>query len=317
MILYWYLFRSNSSEGFFDISNDYNNLRVRLRFGFVDYCKISTFVRNQVKEMQDGLKKVASSLPSADAIKEEANSPAAKNTQALMKAGKKEGWYNLENDIDTDILYTEVYQCKDQLANLRQSCARPNLKMKFVPCSVYMNIPDFSDERDIVVNLSKITDDLPERLIREIEWFREIIKKLKEGLVAGANPVAGDNPVGVAPSKADMDKYKEGFRGKCSAEASEFLRRKALEEEAKNCKPMTPASEIARVNALLEDPSVIKSLSECNGMMVEMLKLQSDLEKLKNGTLYDWQKDGPKKTYAKFEGGDRTKAFLFSLQQNQ
>jgi hypothetical protein len=54
-----------------------------------------------------------------------------------------------------------------------------------------------------------------------------------------------------------------------------------------------------------------------NGLLAKMLKLQSDLEKLKNGTLYDWQKDGPKKSYAKFEGGDRTKAFLFSLEQNR
>ena len=52
-------------------------------------------------------------------------------------------------------------------------------------------------------------------------------------------------------------------------------------------------------------------------MMTQMLKLQSDLEKLKNGTLSDWQKDGSKKTYAKFEGGDRTQAFKFSLQQLQ
>lgn len=321
MVLHWFLFSSNKSEGFFDMSDDYNRLRVRLRSELGSYCKISTFVRDQVKEMQEGLQKTAALLPSPDAIKEGSKGPAAKKTQGLMEAmKKKEGWYNLESDIDTDNLYTQVYQCKDQLADLRQSCIRPNLKMRFVPCSVYMNLPDFSSEQGVMLNLGKIKDDLPERLIREIEWFREIIKKLKDGLVAGANPAAGSNPVGVPPSMDQMDKYKEGFQGQCSAEANEYLRRKALEDEAKNCipgKPVTAGSEIERVNALLDDPSVRNSVSQSNGMMSEMLKLQSDLEKLKNGTLYDWQKDGPKKSYAKFEGGDRIKAFLFSLQQNQ
>jgi hypothetical protein len=51
--------------------------------------------------------------------------------------------------------------------------------------------------------------------------------------------------------------------------------------------------------------------------MAQMLKLQSDLEKLKNGTLYAWQQDGPAKSYPKFQGGDRTASFLFSIQQNQ
>jgi hypothetical protein len=135
------------------------------------------------------------------------------------------------------------------------------------------------------------------------------IKKLKEGLLAGANPAAGSNPIGVAPTADQIKSAAEGFSGQCSAEATEYLRRKALEDEAKHCtpgKPVTVASEVARVNTLLNDPSVRKSVSECKAMMGQMLKLQSDLEKLKNGNLYDWQKDGPKKTYAKFEGGDRT-----------
>ena len=326
MVLHWFLFRGNSSEGFFDMSDDYNRLRVRLRSELGAYCKISSFVRDKVKEMQEGLQKTASMLPSPEEIKEGPKDPVAKEKQkdkqrlmASMK--KKEGWYNLESDIDADNLYSQVYQCKDQLANLRQSCSTPNLKMRFVPCSAYMNLPDFSDENTVVIHLGKIKDDLPERLVREIEWFREVIKKLSEGLAAGANPAAGSNPVGVPPSMDQMDKYKEeGFAGQCSAEANEYLRRKALEDEAKNCIPgkeITSTSEIDRVNRLLDDPSVRNSVSQCNGMLSQMLKLQSDLEKLKNGTLYDWQKDGPKKTYAKFEGGDRVKAFIFSLKQNQ
>jgi hypothetical protein len=281
MLLHWFLF-SRAKEGFLDNPSSYNSLRGRLRKELGPYCKISTFVKDQLNEMQKGVGGGAS---------------------------------------DTSELYAGVYQCTDQLASTRPSCSSPNKTgMQFVPCSVYMDLPDWSDEEEVIRNLRKIKDDLPERLRRETEWFRVVIKKIKEGLVAGANPRAGSNPVGVPPTLAQMDAYKEGFRGKCSAEATEFLRRKAFENEAKNCTPGAPitvSSEVARVNALLNDPVVRNSVSQSNGIMSEMLKLQSDLEKLKNGTLYDWQQDGPKKSYAKFQGGDRVKAFIFSIQQNQ
>jgi hypothetical protein len=280
MILHWFLFRKK--EGFFDNPGSYNALRGRLRRELGDYCKISTFVKNQINEMQKGVGGDAS---------------------------------------DTSQLYIGVYQCTDQLASVRPSCSSPNnTGMQFVPCSVYLDLPDWSDEQEVIRNLRRIKDDLPERLIRETEWFAASIKKIREGLDAGANPRAGSNPVGVPPSMEQMDKYKEGFRGQCSAEANEYLRRKALEDEAKNCrpgKPVTVGSEVARINDLLDDPSVKNSVSQSKGMMSDMLKLQSDLEKLKNGTLYDWQKDGPKKSYPKFEGGDRVKGFIFSLEQNR
>jgi hypothetical protein len=45
-----------------------------------------------------------------------------------------------------------------------------------------------------------------------------------------------------------------------------------------------------------------------------MMELKSKLERLKNGDLYDWQKAGPKKTYAACDaGGDRIKGFISSL----
>jgi hypothetical protein len=53
-----------------------------------------------------------------------------------------------------------------------------------------------------------------------------------------------------------------------------------------------------------------------DGQLKTMLKLKSDLEKAKNGTLYSWQQDGPTKSFPQFKGGDRTAAFTFSLQQN-
>jgi hypothetical protein len=281
MAIHWYLFPA-IKEGFFDDPGAYDALRGRLRKELADYCRISKFVREQVNEMQKATGGGAS---------------------------------------DISELYTAVYQCTDQLASTRPSCSSPNRTgMRFVPCSVFMDLPDWSDEQEVIRNLRKIKDDLPERLRREGEWFASSIKKLQEGLAAGANPAAGSNPIGVAPTADQIKSAAEGFSGQCSEEATEYLRRKALENEAKSCtpgKPITVGSEVARVNGLLNNPSIRKSVSECKVMMGQMLKLQSDLEKLKNGNLYDWQKDGPKKTYARFEGGDRTQAFIFSLQQNQ
>jgi len=279
LILHWVLFPGSTTEGFFDDPGAYDALRGRLRKDLGPYCKIASFVREQINEMQKGFGGGSS---------------------------------------DISQMYTAVYQCTDQLASVRPSCSSPNRTgMRYVPCSIFMNLPDWTDETTAIRTLQQIKDDLPERLQRECDWFRSSINKLKEGLAAGANPRAGSNPVGVPPSMDQMNEYKEGFRGTCSAEANEYLRRKALEDEAKNCtpgKPITAGSEVARVNMLLDDPSVRNSVSKCNSMMAEMLKLQSDLEKLKNGNLYDWQKDGPKKTYAACEaGGDRVKGFICSL----
>ena len=279
MALHWFLFSSKKSEGFFDDPGAYDALRGRLRKDLGDYCKIAKFVREQVNEMQKGMGGGAS---------------------------------------DISQMYTAVYQCTDQLASARPSCSSPNRSgMRFVSCSIFMELPDWTDEQTVIRTLQQIKDDLPERLTRECEWFAACIRKLQEGLAAGANPAAGSNPIGVPPTLDQMNAYKEGFQAQCSAEAKEYLRRKALEDEAKNCRPgprITAGSEVARVNALLDNPSVRNSVSKCNSMMAQMLKLQSDLEKLKNGSLYDWQKDGPKKTYAPCEaGGDRIKAFLCSL----
>ena len=286
ILLHWFLFPGSDKEGFFDDPGAYDALRGRLRNDLAAYCKLATFVREQIKEMQKGFGGGSS---------------------------------------DISQMYTAVYQCTDQLASVRPSCSSPNRTgMRFIPCSVYMNLPDWTDEGNAIRTLQQIKDDLPERLIRECEWFAACIKKIKEGLAAGANPPTlpeksppGAKPTDGGPTQEQMNKYKEGFRGKCSAEANEYLRRKALEDEAKNCSPgqaITSSSEIARVNLLLDDPSVRNSVSKCNGMMDEMLKLQSDLEKLKNGNLYEWQKDGPKKTYAACDaGGDRVKGFICSL----
>ncbi len=319
MLLHWVLF-PGVKEGFFDDPTRYNALRGRLQDDLGPYCEISAFVKDQVNEMQQGLKAVSGSLPSESDIKAMTQSPTALNTQKLMSAANisLETWYDFGGDLQFNSMYKSVYKCTDSLAKSRPSCGSPNPNMNYVPCNVYLNLPNWTDEMEVIAALRKITDDLPERLSREADWFEAVIQKIRSGLEAGARPQAGDNPPGVPPSQAQMDEYakeakkQEGFT--CSLEAMEYLKRKRLEAESKSCQPVTGSSEIARVNRLLDNPSVRASVNRMRRMYVDMLNLKSDLEKMKNGTLYDWQKDGPKKNYAPCEaGGDRIKAFICTL----
>jgi hypothetical protein len=217
---------------------------------------------------------------------------------------------------DTSInkIYTDVYSCRDEDARSRQSCSLggigPNTRMIYVSCDTYTKLPDWSKDGRSTIALMKITNDLPERIVREAEWFSFIVKKLQDALATGANPPEV-SPVGTLGSI-------EGFSGSCSADAARIQLDKqsaeSAEEESKSCKIPAASSEIARVNALLDSSQLKQAVSKMNGLLAAMLKLQSDLEKAKNGTLYDWQKDGPKKTYAPCEaGGDRIKAFICSL----
>ena len=112
---------------------------------------------------------------------------------------------------------------------------------------------------------------------------------------------------------------KEGFyaAGQCSAEAMALRRRRQLEANAKSCTMPTLKSEIDRVNAILNSKAFLDVMNLSGKVLTAAMKLKSDLEKLKAGTLYDWQKTGTKKTYSEFKGGDRTAAFLASASQNK
>ena len=266
------------NEGFFDTSSDYSRLQKRLSDTMSPYCKISNFVQDQVKTM------IA----------------ATKDTT------------------DIGSIYKEVYSCSDKLASSRPSCASPNMSMVYVNCDTYMNLPPWSSDGSSAMALMKITNDLPERLVREAEWFAAIIKQLNDSLALGANPPTS-LPSGyeMSPMEPKQSK-KEGFAGAtCSPEAAEYKRSQRLRKEADSCSMPSITSEIQRVNSLLDSPSLKNSLARMNGLLAAMLKIQSDLEKAKNGTLYPWQQDGPPKKYPKFQGGDRTASLLFSLQQNQ
>jgi hypothetical protein len=266
ILLHRYLFQLK--EGFFNDSANYARLKKRIINELEPYCKIDSFVRDQLKTM------VTSSGGSGD-------------NASLNK------------------VYTDVYSCSDPDANSRPSCLKlggmgPNQSMIYVSSDNYKELPEWSNDGSVSIALMKISNDLPERLIRESEWFAAIIKKLQESLAAGANP----------PGVSSID----GFTGTCSADAA---RAKKLMDEAKSCSIPDATSEIARVNTLLDSPKLKQALSKMNGLLAAMLKLQSDLEKAKNGTLYDWQKDPPKKSYPEFKGGDRSAALTFSMQQNK
>jgi len=279
ILLHRYLFQAN--EGFFDNSSEYTRLKKRIVTELEPYCKISSFVREQLRIM------ISSSGGSA-------------------------------SDSTIDQTYKSIYSCTDSLASSRPSCRilggpGPNTRMNYVSCDTYTILPDWSDDGSVSVALTKITDDLPERIVREYEWFSGIIKKLQDALDAGANPSM------TPPSKEELDKIaeeskKEGFEGRCSADA---IRAKKIMDEAESCSIPDISSEIVRVNKLLDSPQLKRAVAQMNGLLAIMLKLQSDIEKAKNGNLYEWQKDGPKKSYAQFKGGDRTAGFIFSMQQNQ
>ena len=263
-------------EGFFDNASDYTKLKERLITELDPYYKIDSFVREQLKTM------LSASGASAD-------------TASLNET------------------YTSIYSCSDPDASSRASCIPrmlgglgPNTSIIYVSTDTYRNLPDWSEDESVSVALMKITDDLPERLVRESEWFAAIIKKLQDALAIGANP-PGLSPVGT-PGKID------GFTGTCSADAAKI---KKLMSEAESCSVADVGSEIKRVNSLLDGPQLKKALVKMRELLAAMLKLQSDLEKAKNGTLYAWQQDGPKKSYPQFQGGDRIAALKFSMKQNQ
>lgn len=282
ILLHRYLFQAR--EGFFDESTEYNILQERIINDLGPYCKVASFVRGQLKSMMSAT-----------------------------------GGANDEKSLNQT--YKSVYLCKDSLASSRPSCSgvkggKGNPSMKYVPCEAYMNLPDWTDKYSAILALMKITDDLPERITRESEWFAAIIDKLQTGLAAV------ENPPSTPPTKEQLDKLakdakKEGFSTICSLEAAKKkLAKASLENDADTAECSLPSAseEINRINALLDSSTLKSSLSKINGQMETMEKLQSDLEKAQNGNLYSWQQEGAPKNYLPpFQGGDRTQGLVYSM----
>jgi hypothetical protein len=169
-----------------------------------------------------------------------------------------------------------------------------------------MKMPPWTDEISAVTALVKIKDDLPERVTREADYFEQIIKQLQSFLDTGANPPT------VPPTPEQL---KEPFTGTCCPPKLELL--KLLSVGSKSCALPAFRPEIKRVTKLLGNRTLLAALARCDSLLTRMLRIQTQLEKLKRGELYEWQKVGPSRSYEQFGGGDRTQGVLFSLRQNQ
>lgn len=203
--------------------------------------------------------------------------------------------------------YKEMYMCTDDKASSRPSCSKPNTTdMVYVSSDTYMKMPTWTDDISAVTALVKIKDDLPERVTREADYFEQIINQLQSFLDTGANPPT------VPPT---AEQLKEPFTGTCCPPKLELL--KLLSVGSKSCALPALKSEIKRVKKLLDNRALLAALARCDSLLARMSRIQTQLDKLKKGELYEWQKDGPPRSYEQFGGGDNTQALLFSMKQNQ
>lgn len=282
-------------EGFADdiskSQTDYQALQTRLRTAMADYCDISTYVQAQMKEIYMAPKP-------ADV------GPTESEADAIAHVNKT---------------YADVYACRDDEASSRQTCSVPlstesDIVPGFVPCSTY-TIPDWTDPTAAAAALSDIPDNLADRISREVDWYSQTITKLESALAMGASPPASvpDSPNSPATNAAGKPWSTEGFTSCSSAQIAERKRAAA----AKSCTPPLIGPEIARVNALLDSSSLQATLSKCPDLKKAMVKLKGDQQKAKDGTLYDWQKAPPKKSYKTYSTANRSDSLVGSIQQNR
>jgi len=302
---YWAV--SRIKEGFFDINTDYTTLQKRLVTDLSPYCDLATYAQTQMKVIYTATG--------------ESESNAVSHIQQT---------------------YRDVYGCKDEDAASRPSCSlaanlggRPDSKPGFISCDTYLTLPAWSSSdsgQAASIALSAIPDDLPDRITKEVEWYSQIITKLQRALDDGNNPpsMPPDSETSPANNKSgkpwssskdafsDYLSWKvEGFvANTCSPEQAQ-ARLQATQEADTPCTMPTPETQIARVNGILDSSTLQDSVAKCRALKAALVKLQSDQQKAKDGTLYAWQRDGSKKTYKKFPTGDRTTNFLSSMQQNQ
>ena len=237
--------------------------------------------------------------------------------------------------------YQDVYACKDDLASSRASCPglgvfsglvpnkeKSDVNPGFVSCDNYMNLPASADDVAAVIALGNIPDTLGDRITKEVDWYSTIIRKLTDALQVGSDPPPTAPDTSKSPSTDASGATwssgpPEGFTdATCSPAAAqakqELLRRKQLEDQANSCNLPSLDSEIARINGLLDSSIVKAGLASCDTVKDAMQKLISDMKKAAEGTLYDWQKDGPKKKYTAYgPAGDRITGLTNSMKQNQ
>ena len=215
--------------------------------------------------------------------------------------------------------YMDVYACRDDDASSRQTCSNAGNESSdgvagFIPCSTY-NLPDWTNAASAAAALSAIPDDLPDRISRELDWYAQIIKRLQDALAMGFSPPTSlpDSPNSPATSSSGKPWSVEGFAACTSAQIAQQQQQAA----AASCTVPSIDPEIARVNALLDSTTLKSSLSNCTSLKTSMVKLKGDQQKAKDGTLYDWQKAPPKKSYKTYSTANRSDALVGSIQQNR
>jgi len=286
------------NEGFSDLSSSYKSLKTRLTNAMTPYCDLATYAQSQMKMIY--------------------TSVGESETQALARIQSA---------------YIDMYACKDENASSRPSCSgtKPLDSPKFIPCTTYMNLPDWSDDGSLAMALNAIPNDLPDRISKEIDWYKQIVEKVQKALDAGNRPPeklpesetfpstnSSGKPwsiTGFLDYSAPMDTRwsVEGFDGTCTpAQAATKIALAASE-----CTMPTLDTQIPRVNSLLDSKALQAALAKCATLKGAMEKLKSDQQKARDGTLYSWQQDGPTKTFAKLPAGNRTDGLLSSLKQNQ
>ena len=290
---------SARKEGFADDSTKsqvaYQALQTRLKTTMADYCNLASYAQAQMKEIY-----MATKPPQTGPTESEAD--------AIAHINKT---------------YMDVYACRDDDASSRQTCSSAGTESSdgvvgFIPCSRY-TLPDWSDPMTAAAALSAIPDSLPDRVSRELDWYAQIIKKLDDALAMGASPPTSVPDSPNSPSTDASGKpwsLKEGF-ATCTSDQISQIAQQQKAAAAKSCTMPSIDAEIARVNAIL-DSSVLKaSLSKSASLKTAMVKLKGDQQKAKDGTLYDWQKPPPKKSYKTYSTANRTDALVGSIQQNR
>ena len=302
-------------EGFFKSEEDeYNSLKSKIKSNMTAYCELSTFIEGRMKTiyMSNKFTDSGKSIP-----------------------GESEA----EANAHIQRTYKDVYSCTDELAKSRPSCKDILIQSiifkgtpikqstdNHIPCSVFLNLPDYSEDNivSIGLELSKIPDNLASIIAKELEWYVSVMDDLQKGQDAATNPPE-QAPSGkqIEREIAAKKKEQEGFTNKCSPEAARLRREREKQETLNNsastCTMPNISSEIARVSKLMQSNTLNNVLSNSKSLLTRAKKIQSDLDKLEAGTLYDWQQSdkGPRKSYATFNGGDRSASFVFSLQQNR
>jgi len=293
------------------LEKSYTDIQAKIKSTLGDYCELTTYVHEQMKEIYMTAKPDASGN----------STPGDSESQAEAHILKT---------------YKDVYNCKDDLAGSRASCnavpsalsMKPENTDEFVSCSEYISPPAWTSNDDTLsqaIALAQIHDNLESRVTKELEWYSQIIKMLTDAIAAGNNPSAVNVPT------------SEGFydSGKCTlsqmqARQAELKRKKDAEDADARAKAAAAAasatasctipsldSEIKRVNSILSSPGLAAALKSSASLKAAMMKLKSDQAKLKAGTLYSWQQAPSSKSYKKYDTSDRTSGLVASMQQNR